>query len=180
MSNKEVFPRMHVSLYVNNLEETVQFYNLFFGQKPEKIKDKYTKYILNEPSLIISFIENPDRVQSNFGHLGFQVQTKEELHQKLEISKNQKIVSLEEIGTNCCFAEQDKFWVTDPSGIQWEVYYFHKDVEFNDPKYEDGMTAQCCMPEESDSSNSKSDGMKLKVVTVKEDNTVCTPGSGCC
>ncbi len=175
---KENFPRMHVSCYVNNLEDTIHFYNQFFGQEPEKVKEKYTKYILNEPSLIISFIENPERVQSNFGHLGFQVETKEELYQKLEISKSQHIVSLEEIGTNCCFAEQDKYWVTDPSGIQWEVYYFHKDVEFNDPKYSDGMTAQCCMPE--DSKDQKIEKKKLKLVEVKEDNTVCTPGSGCC
>jgi catechol-2,3-dioxygenase len=169
------FPRMHVSLYVKDLEKTVNFYNKFFGQNPEKVKDKYVKYILNEPSLIISFIENEERVQANFGHLGFQVETKEELYSKLEIAKEQGIVSLEEIGTNCCFAEQDKFWATDPDGIQWEVYYFHKDVEFNDPKYSDGTSSECCMPEEN-----KEEKKKLKLVEVKDDASVCVPGSGCC
>ena len=176
MKNQETFPRMHVSLYVSDLEKTINFYNDFFGQKPEKVKEKYTKYILEKPSLIISFIENPDRVQANFGHLGFQVETKEELYEKLEISRAKDQVSLEEIGTNCCFAEQDKYWVTDPSGIQWEVYYFHKDVEFNDPKYEDGMTAQCCMPNDTEKKEKK----KLKLVTLTKDDETCTPGSGCC
>lgn len=165
---------MHVSLYVKDLNKTIEFYNAFFGQQPEKIKEKYTKYILEKPSLIISFIENEERVQANFGHLGFQVETKSELENKLAIAREKGIVSLEEIGTNCCFAEQDKFWATDPSGIQWEVYYFHQDVEFNDPKYSDGMTAQCCMPED------KTEKTKLKLVDITPKAEVCEPGSGCC
>lgn len=176
---QENFPRMHVSCYVKNLEQTIAFYNQFFGQEPEKIKEKYTKYVLDEPSLIISFVENPERVQSNFGHLGFQVETKEELESKLNISRKQGIVSLEEIGTNCCFAEQDKYWVTDPSGIQWEVYYFHKDVEFNDPKYADSMASQCCTGEQNQNQN-ENGKKKLKLVEVKKDNSACVPGSGCC
>lgn len=176
---KENFPRMHVSCYVKDLDKTIAFYNQFFGQEPEKIKEKYTKYVLDKPSLIISFIENPERVQSNFGHLGFQVETKEELETKLEIARKQGIVSLEEIGTNCCFAEQDKYWVTDPSGIQWEVYYFHKDVEFNDPKYSDSMASQCCTGDQLQNENEVAK-KKLKLVEVKKDNSACVPGSGCC
>jgi catechol 2,3-dioxygenase-like lactoylglutathione lyase family enzyme len=53
MENNQ-FPRMHVSLYVSNLAATVNFYNSFFGQQPDKIKPGYTKYILEKPSLIIS------------------------------------------------------------------------------------------------------------------------------
>ena len=169
---------MHVSVYVSDIEKSVKFYNQFFNQEPEKIKDKYTKYILDSPSLIISFIENKDRVQSNFGHLGIQVETKEELHRKLDIAKAQGIVSLEEIATACCYAVQDKFWAEDPDGIQWEVYFFHEDVEFNDPKYSDSMTPVCCMPEDEPKNEKK----KLKLVEVKGSNNdeVCIPGSGCC
>jgi hypothetical protein len=54
------------------------------------------------------------------------------------------LVSREEAGTNCCYAKQDKFWVTDPDGIQWEVYYFHADAEFNDPHYETNDAVTCC------------------------------------
>ncbi len=108
------FPRMHVSLYVSDLEKSVGFYNSFFGIEPEKVKDGYAKYILSAPSLIISFIHNPERVQANFGHLGFQVATQEEMQQKLEFAKQVGLATKEEIGTSCCFAIQDKFWVTDP------------------------------------------------------------------
>ena len=164
------FPRMHVSLYVSNLAATVNFYNTFFGQAANKIKPKYAKYILDSPSLIISFIENPERVQANFGHLGFQVETVEEMNARLEVARQQGIVSKEEIGTSCCFAVQDKFWATDPDGVQWEVYYFHEDAEFNDPHYETQDASACCMPATSEKT--------FKPLTQLK--TVCEPGGNCC
>ena len=142
------FPRMHVSLYVSNINKSVDFYTNFFGQEPTKVKPKYAKYVLESPSLIISFVENKERVQSNFGHLGFQVETLEDLNIKLWESKKKNLVAREETGTNCCYAKQDKFWVNDPDGVQWEVYYFHADAEFNDPHYEMNETSACCSPQE--------------------------------
>lgn len=144
------FPRMHVSLYVSNLTATVNFYTAFFGQPATKIKPGYAKYVLEQPSLIISFVENPERVQSHFGHLGFQVETVEELEQRLTVAREAGLVNREEVGTSCCYAKQDKFWVNDPDGVEWEVYYFHEDAEFNDPRYQAeydqaSETTQCCI-----------------------------------
>lgn len=144
MASTPVFPRMHVSLYVSDLLASVNFYTSFFGVPAAKIKPKYAKYVLESPSLIISFVENPSRVQQNFGHLGFQVQTIEELNQRMEIAERQGLISKKEIGTNCCFAKQDKFWATDPDGVQWEIYYFHEDAEFNDPHYDFSENSACC------------------------------------
>jgi catechol 2,3-dioxygenase-like lactoylglutathione lyase family enzyme len=138
------FPRMHVSLYVSDLSQSMSFYTGFFGQPPVKVKPGYAKYILEKPSLIISFVENKSRVQSNFGHLGFQVETPEELAEYLALAKKKNIVAKEETGTSCCYAKQDKFWLNDPDNIQWEVYYFHADAEFNDPHYALQEAAVCC------------------------------------
>lgn len=138
------YPRMHVSLYVSDIQKSINFYNSFFGQEPAKIRSKYAKYVLESPSLIISFVENKDRVQPNFGHLGFQVGTIEELNNRLVKAKANNLVSKEETGTNCCYATQDKFWANDPDGVQWEVYYFHADAEFNDPHYETTEATACC------------------------------------
>ncbi len=143
MENKNII--MHSSFYVSNLDETIKFYSDFFDKEPEKVKSGYAKYILSDPGLVISFIENKDRVQSHFGHMGFMVESEEDLNVRLWNAKKKGIVSKEEKGTNCCYAKQDKFWVTDPDGIQWEVYYFHEDVEFNDPAYENaGESNQAC------------------------------------
>ena len=139
-----LFPRMHVSLYVSDLGQSVNFYKQFFGIDPVKVKPKYAKFILEQPSLIISFVENKERVQQNFGHLGFQVETVEDLNIKLWEAKKKNIVAREEQGTNCCYAKQDKFWVNDPDGVQWEVYYFHADADFNDPHYELTEASACC------------------------------------
>lgn len=138
------FPRMHVSLYVSDLDASIRFYSNFFGQQPVKVKPGYAKYILEKPSLIISFIENRERAQTNFGHLGFQVKTLEQLNTKLIEAKQKNLAAKEEAGTNCCYAKQDKFWVKDPDGVQWEVYYFHADAEFNAPHYELAEATACC------------------------------------
>lgn len=144
-----VFPRMHVSLYVSDLAATVSFYDAFFGQPAAKIRRGYAKYVLDRPSLIISFVENAGRVASNFGHLGFQVETVQELNERLAHARGAGLVQREEVGTSCCYARQDKFWVNDPDGVEWEVYYFHEDAEFNDPRYQheydQASTAQCCI-----------------------------------
>jgi catechol 2,3-dioxygenase-like lactoylglutathione lyase family enzyme len=149
------FPRMHVSLYVSDIEKSVDFYTQFFGQSPTKVKTDYAKFVLDKPSLIISFVENKDRVQSNFGHLGFQVETLEDLNIKLWEAKKKNLVAKEEIGTNCCYAKQDKFWVNDPDGVQWEVYYFHEDAEFNDPHYESTEAQACCTPTDKEKIQNK-------------------------
>lgn len=142
----KIFPRMHASLYVSDLAKTIEFYSSFFGIEPVKVKPMYAKFVLDAPSLIISFVENKERVQQNFGHLGLQVETIEELNKRLWEARMKSLVTKEETGTNCCYAKQDKFWVTDPDGVQWEVYYFHEDAEFNDPHYEMKETTGCCLP----------------------------------
>ena len=169
---KEVsFPRMHVSLYVSDITKTVTFYETFFGQAAEKVKEGYAKFHLAEPALIISFVENKEKVSANFGHLGIQVETEDELYQRLGKLKMTQVKVLEEMGTNCCYAHQDKFWVSDPDGTMWEVYYFHSDVEFNDPRYS-GKESQPC------DTTVKPEKKELQLAEVQAN--VCTPGSGCC
>ena len=148
------FPRMHVSLYVSDIKKTTDFYSTFFGLAPVKVKPGYAKYILERPSLIISFVENKGYVQANFGHLGFQVESPEELDKKMRSAEEKGLVSMKEMGTNCCYATQDKFWAKDPDGIQWEVYYFHADSEFNDPHYEEAEAGACCTVSSAESKSS--------------------------
>lgn len=161
------FPRMHVSLYVSDIKKTVDFYQVFFGVAADKVKADYAKFVLDQPSLVISFLENKDLVKADFGHLGFQVETKEEMEKRLAVARSQQIVDKEEIGTACCYAVQDKFWAKDPDGYQWEVYYFYEDAEFNDPHYSTEESSACCTP-------------PVKEVVEQKDAGTCTPGSGCC
>jgi catechol 2,3-dioxygenase-like lactoylglutathione lyase family enzyme len=138
------FPRMHVSLYVSNLSASVDFYTTFFGEQPTKIKPGYAKYILEHPSLIISFVESKTRVNQGFGHLGFQVETPAELQEKLSEARKNNLIVREELEIVCCYANQDKFWVTDPDGVEWEVYYFRNDAQISN--FQSEKQAMACCP----------------------------------
>lgn len=173
--NQNTFPRMHVSLYVADIMQTINFYTAFFGVPAVKVKPGYAKYILDQPSLVISFVENPQRVQQNFGHLGFQVATQEEMKSRLEVARKLNMVAKEEIGTSCCYAVQDKFWVNDPDGVQWEVYYFHEDAEFNDPHYVSEDASACCIAPAPAQEQQQS-----TFIEIGNSNNSCAPGSGCC
>jgi len=164
------FPRMHVSLYVSDINKSIEFYSNFFGLQPLKVKPDYAKYVLEKPSLIISFVQNKDRVQTNFGHLGFQVETLNELSIKKEEAKRKNLVAREEAETNCCYAKQDKFWVNDPDGVQWEVYYFHADADFNDPRYELDTAHSCCT---ISSAEAKSECGCTGTVSISKEEVTC-------
>ena len=99
------------------------------------------------------------------------------------------LVQREEIGTNCCYARQDKFWVNDPDGTEWEVYYFHEDAEFNDPRYQDEYdqadVAQCCIAPAAQAAPAEVLTTAPMAFTLLDTaaapaaEACCSPGSGC-
>lgn len=142
MKTGKVFPRTHISLYVSDITNTVQFYDRFFDQSADKVKEDYAKYELNSPPLTISFLQNPEKVNAEAGHYGIQVENKEKLEQLLAIAKERQLVKYEEVETACCYAVQDKFWVNDPDGYEWEVYQFLEDSDLK--KEESKVGTACC------------------------------------
>ncbi len=169
------FPRMHVSLYVKDLTKTLAFYEQFFGQAPEKVKPQYAKFLFNSPALVISFVENPERVQENFGHLGIQVETLEEVNAWQARLETLDLPIVEEKDVSCCYAIQDKFWATDPDGVQWEVYLFREDATFNDPKYASGGDGEaCCVPASQPKQKMRWNHQ------AQAAEASCEPDSGCC
>lgn len=143
----------HLSLYVSQLEASVAFYRAFLGTEPIKRKPQYAKFQLQDPQWVISLVENARLAHPHFGHVGIVVADTEAVHQwrTAAESRGVSIARIEE-GTRCCYAKQDKFWVSDPDGIQWEVYTFHEDSEWNDPQHElqpasqtsGGQNDACC------------------------------------
>lgn len=132
--------KFHIGLNVSNIEATVNFYRHLFGIEPVKEKRDYAKFELDNPGLVISFIESPEKVGSHFGHLGIRVNSDSELEEKKAAVSTHLNIGLEEENTNCCYAHQNKFWVNDPDGYEWEVYHFLKDAE-NPERY---SAAACC------------------------------------
>ncbi|MDW3196675.1 MAG: ArsI/CadI family heavy metal resistance metalloenzyme [Cytophagales bacterium] len=134
--------KFHLSLFVSDTDKTVNFYTRLFGTEPSKVKSDYVKFELADPALVITFLQAPDKVQNHFGHLGFLVNSTEEVEARKDALKTSGIeIGLEEQEVACCYAKQDKFWVNDPDGYEWEVYHFIEDVNQNEEKY---TAAPCC------------------------------------
>lgn len=137
MENQNKF---HLGMHVSNIQDTVNFYQHLFGKEPVKLKADYAKFELDNPGLVISFIESPEKVGKEFGHLGIRVNSQEDLESKKREVSEYLQITLEEEATNCCYATQNKFWVNDPDGYEWEVYHFIKDSEAE----EKNSMVTCC------------------------------------
>ncbi|NER38641.1 MAG: hypothetical protein F6J93_32595 [Oscillatoria sp. SIO1A7] len=66
---------------------------------------------------------NPGHQQGGaLSHLGIQVETQEEVHQAIARFKRIGLNLREQLNNTCCYALQDKVWVTDPDGNEWEIF----------------------------------------------------------
>jgi catechol 2,3-dioxygenase-like lactoylglutathione lyase family enzyme len=121
--------KLHVSLDVNNLEKSAQFYTTLFASQPTKVKPGYAKFDLTEPAVVLTLNEKPGHLPNGPNHMGVRVRGIEQvLAAKLRL-ENAGYQTADEMGTTCCYAVQDKIWATDPNGYRWEVYVFHGDAE---------------------------------------------------
>ncbi|MGD1712574.1 ArsI/CadI family heavy metal resistance metalloenzyme [Dapis sp. BLCC M172] len=115
--------KTHIALTATNLENSVEFYQALFGVAPVKYKSDYAKFDIANPPLNLT-LNLGENVQSggNLDHLGIQVETSQEVAAAIERFKIAELSIFEEHNTDCCYALQDKVWVTDPDGNRWEVF----------------------------------------------------------
>ena len=120
--------RVQLALNVDDLDEAVAFYSKLFNAEPAKLKDGYANFAVADPPLKLVLVENPG-AGGTINHLGVEVETSEQVHQEIARLSGEELFTDEEIGTTCCFATQDKVWVTGPAGEKWEVYTVLADSE---------------------------------------------------
>jgi catechol 2,3-dioxygenase-like lactoylglutathione lyase family enzyme len=113
--------RVQLALNVDNLDEAVTFYSKLFDTSPAKLKDGYANFAIADPPLKLVLLENPGE-GGTINHLGVEVESSETVHDEIARLADEGMFTEEEIGTTCCFATQDKVWVTGPCGEKWEVY----------------------------------------------------------
>ena len=114
--------RLQLAINVNDLEESVAFYSRLFGSAPAKVRPGYANFALAEPPLKLVLIENPGEGGS-LNHLGVEVEDIEGVDAFQSRLSAEGLGSVDERGTTCCYAKQDKFWVEGtPNGERWEVY----------------------------------------------------------
>lgn len=140
-----IIRKPHVSLNVKNVDASVTFYRQLFNTAPVKhfrdnttvhsvlVDDQggnsqaartgYAKFDLEQP--ILNFVLNEVEYSAEIGalsHLGLQVDSTHDvlaIRQRIEKSG---LIPRDEINVSCCYARQDKFWLADPDGNEWEIF----------------------------------------------------------
>jgi catechol 2,3-dioxygenase-like lactoylglutathione lyase family enzyme len=120
--------RVQLALNVDNLDEAVKFYSKLFNTQPAKLRDGYANFAITEPPLKLVLLENPGR-GGTINHLGVEVESSDQVHDEIARLAGDGLVTEEQMGNNCCYATQDKVWVTGPDGERWEVYTVLADIE---------------------------------------------------
>ncbi len=122
--------RVHVHLRVSDLAKSRAFYERFFGIEPVKVKTGYVKFLPEFAPVNLALSEGRlNEARPAVSHLGVQVESTAEVMQQLARVKAAGLPVREEMSVNCCHANQDKFWVRDPDGVDWEVYHLNHDLD---------------------------------------------------
>jgi catechol 2,3-dioxygenase-like lactoylglutathione lyase family enzyme len=133
---------VHVHLHVADLEASRAFYERFLGAPAVKLKPGYAKFLPDFAPINLALSAGAGERGRTVDHLGFQVDTREEVSRLLERVKASGISVREQLDTNCCYANQDKFWVRDPDGVEWEIYHLNHDLEEGE-----APASGCCPPQ---------------------------------
>ena len=135
------FLKAHVSINVRNVAQSVEFYKRMLGIEPSKVRTGYAKFDVQNPPLNLAMNEVPELAGPGaLSHLGLQVASTDDVLAMRQRWHEAGLVTRDEMKTDCCYATQDKTWVHDPDGNEWEVFVVLKD---NLP--ETAAASSCCV-----------------------------------
>jgi catechol 2,3-dioxygenase-like lactoylglutathione lyase family enzyme len=142
--------RLHVSVAVSDIEESVDFYCTLFAAEPSVRKPDYAKWMLDDPRVNFSISSRGTR--KGVDHLGLQVDDDAELATIADrLAKAGRSVHRQK-ATTCCYAQSNKVWVHDPEGVAWETFHtFGESLVYGEERdHEEEATAAearaCCTP----------------------------------
>jgi catechol 2,3-dioxygenase-like lactoylglutathione lyase family enzyme len=135
--------RPHLALTVSDVERSIPFYRALFGTEPVKVRSGYAKFEVTEPALNFTLNEGErsDGLGA-FNHAGIQVASTDAVLRARARLVEAGLATFDEMDTTCCYAKQDKIWVTAPDGESWEVFVTREDVEMDVRGRARGST--CC------------------------------------
>ena len=118
--------RVQLALNVSDIDAAVEFYSKLFGAEPAKRQPFYANFAIADPPLKLVLIEGAAArgagVVGALNHLGVEVETPEQVQEATRRLTEAGLAPEVQESTTCCYAVQDKAWVTDPDGTPWEVY----------------------------------------------------------
>ncbi|MGK4583073.1 ArsI/CadI family heavy metal resistance metalloenzyme [Kitasatospora sp. HPMI-4] len=138
--------RVQLALRVADLEGSIAFYSKLFGAEPAKRRPGYANFAITEPPLKLVLIEGESGEDTRLDHLGVEVATTEQVAAATTRLKDAGLATFEENDTSCCYALQDKVWVTGPGKEPWEVYVVKADADALGKSA--AVPAACCTSDE--------------------------------
>jgi catechol 2,3-dioxygenase-like lactoylglutathione lyase family enzyme len=124
--------RIHIGVVVEDVTASLRFYETLFGAAPSFTGEGYARWMLDDPR--VNFVISTRGDALGVGHLGIQVESGEELAEVTGRLKGAGHDLLEQAGSTCGFAIQNKAWTSDPQGVFWEAFHT---LELNDRYGED-------------------------------------------
>lgn len=121
--------KVHLHMHVSDLAKSREFYEKFLGEAPVKVKPGYAKFLPGWAPVNLALSGGGAAGEGIVNHVGVQVDAVDTVVAHLARVKAAGLAVREEMGVDCCHANQDKFWVQDPDGVEWEVYHLNYDLE---------------------------------------------------
>ena len=129
--------RVQLAINVSDLDRAVEFYARLFATPPAKLRPGYANFAIADPPLKLVLIEGRDGATLN--HLGVEVASTAEVADATARLDAEGLATDVRSQETCCYAVQDKVWVSDPDGARWEVY-----TVLADAPEQDAAAAACC------------------------------------
>ena len=136
--------RFHVHVSVRDLPESIRFYSGLFGAAPAVEKPDYAKWMLDDPR--INFAISRRSRSAGVNHLGFQVDSDEELKELRSQVAGAEIAAFDQPGSSCCYAQSDKYWIEDPQGVAWETFHTLGGIPIYGEETARTANEACCIP----------------------------------
>lgn len=155
--------RVHIGLSVRDTERSATFYRHLFAQEPTKVRPGYAKFEVVDPPVNLTLNADTER-QTRPGpsaHFGVQVKSTKTVAQVAARLRAAGLNPRLEDAVSCCYAVQDKAWVTDPDGNAWEIFvvldadapdYTRQkrnagEAETGDAPHQEATQSSCCATE---------------------------------
>lgn len=119
--------KAHLALNVRSVEESIAFYRKMLGIEPSKVRTGYAKFDVQNPPLNLTLNQHVFNERGALSHLGIQVASTDDVLATRQRWHEAGLLTRDEMQTNCCYALQDKTWVRDPDGNEWEVFVVLED-----------------------------------------------------
>jgi len=135
--------KAHLAINVRNVERSIAFYRKMFAIEPTKVRTGYAKFDVQNPPLNFTLNEVPFSDSGALSHMGIQLSSTADVLAVRQRWADAGLFTRDEMQTDCCFATQDKTWVRDPDGNEWEAFVVLQD---NLPEKQAGHGTTCCAP----------------------------------